>query len=257
MAAIAAVLEDRTVVAQVRRSRAREGRGPVVTCRSPGALVHVVHVRVVDAILLGEQAARQVDVADLSARFPLLPVLVFVPVRSDHAEWLLTLQRSGVRGVLVKGVDDAAVGDLLARQSVSAQLRAALRAAPRCLRLTDGVQLRIWDEILARPEAAVRVSDLGARLDCTREHLTRQFGAGGAPTLKRVIDFSRIALAALLLGNPGYGSSQVARLLHFTSVSHLSATSRRIAGVRAAALGALGPAGVLRHFAGSRMRSRR
>ena len=59
----------------------------------------------------------------------------------------------------------------------------------------------------------------------SREHLSRQFAAGGAPNLKRVIDLTRVACAAQLLANPGYTIPIVVRLLHFASSSHLSGTA--------------------------------
>jgi AraC-like DNA-binding protein len=90
----------------------------------------------------------------------------------------------------------------------------------------------------------------------SREHLSRQFGAGGAPNLKRVIDLTRVACAAQLLGSPGYRIAAVVRVLHFTSPSHLAGTVRRIAGVAPSALGGLGPRGVLQAFARGNTRSR-
>jgi AraC-like DNA-binding protein len=90
----------------------------------------------------------------------------------------------------------------------------------------------------------------------SREHLSRQFGAGGAPNLKRVIDLTRVACAAQLLANPGYSVPIVVRVLHFASSSHLSSTSRRIANVPTRGLGELGPAGVLQAFVKGNTRSR-
>ena len=90
----------------------------------------------------------------------------------------------------------------------------------------------------------------------SREHLSRQFGAGGATNLKRVIDLTRIACAAQLLANPGYPIPTVVRLLHFASSSHLSGTARRIANVSTGGLGMLGPRGVLQAFARGHTRSR-
>jgi hypothetical protein len=71
-----------------------------------------------------------------------------------------------------------------------------------------------------------------------------------------VIDLTRIACAAQLLRNPAYSVPSVVRLLHFASPSHLGSTARRIAGVPAGGLAALGPRGVLAAFAKWNMRSR-
>ncbi len=102
----------------------------------------------------------------------------------------------------------------------------------------------------------MRTTVLARRLDVSREHLSRQFGAGGAPNLKRVIDLTRIACAAQMLENPGYTISTVVRLLHFASSSHLGSTARRIANVATGGLGGLGPRGVLSAFARGNTRSR-
>jgi AraC-like DNA-binding protein len=90
----------------------------------------------------------------------------------------------------------------------------------------------------------------------SREHLSREFGAGGAPNLKRVIDLVRIAWAADLLANPGYSAGAVAGLLRFASPTHMAVCADRVAGVQPAALPGLGPAGVLARFARGRTRSR-
>ena len=124
------------------------------------------------------------------------------------------------------------------------------------LRLTEPIQRRAWDEVLARVERRTTTADIARAVRRTREHLSREFGAGGAPNLKRVIDLARIAWAADLLANPGYTVGTVATLLRFASASHLAACSRRVAGVAPAGLSALGPQGVLQRFARGRTRSR-
>src|SRR5690606_31070094 len=125
----------------------------------------------------------------------------------------------------------AVIGDLVIRHSLAAERRTALADAPRVLRLTERLQRQAWNLLLDEVERPVRTTVLAARLKVSREHLSRQFGAGGAPNLKRVIDLSRIATAAQLLANPGYSLPVVARLLHFTSPSHLTNTSKRNANV--------------------------
>ena len=64
----------------------------------------------------------------------------------------------------------------------------ALADAPRLLRLTEPLQRQAWDILVARCGAAGAHAALARRLGVSREHLSRQFGAGGAPNLKRVID---------------------------------------------------------------------
>jgi len=158
--------------------------------------------------------------------------------------------------VAVEGVDDPVVGEMVARSSITAARRRALAEAPRMLRLTEPLQRAAWELLLQEVERPVRTTDLARRLQVSREHLSRQFGAGGAPNLKRVIDLTRIACAAQLLANPGYSIPTVVRVLHFASASHLSGTARRIANVPTSGLGGLGPRGVLAAFVRGNTRSR-
>src|SRR4029078_5414689 len=127
---------------------------------------------------------------------------------------------------------------------------------PRMLRLLEPLQRRAWDLLVREVERPVRTLSLARQLEVSREHLSRQCGAGGAPNLKRVIDLTRVACAAQLLQSPGYRITTVVRVLHVTSSSDLAGTVRRIADVAPSALGALGPSGVLQAFARGNTRSR-
>jgi transcriptional regulator GlxA family with amidase domain len=182
-------------------------------------------------------------------------VVAYAPFRPDDGEILLACRKHAVR-IAVEGVDDPVVGDMVVRASLTAERRRALADAPRMLRLTEPLQRAAWSLLLGEVERPVRTTDLARRLEVSREHLSRQFGAGGAPNLKRVIDLTRIACAAQLLANPGYPIPIVVRLLHFASSSHLSGTARRIANVSTGGLGALGPRGVLLAFVRGNTRSR-
>jgi AraC-like DNA-binding protein len=116
--------------------------------------------------------------------------------------------------------------------------------------------VRIWEEVLLRVGTRSRTSDLADALGITREHLSREFAAGGAPNLKRVIDLSRICCAADLLANPGHDVATVSRVLRYASPSHLAQASRRVAGVTPSELARLGPRQVLFRFLRGRTRSR-
>jgi AraC-like DNA-binding protein len=124
------------------------------------------------------------------------------------------------------------------------------------LRLTEPIQLEAWEWVLAGVGEPTRTSDIAAALGVTREHLSREFAAGGAPNLKRLIDLVRAAWAADLLRNPGYDVRTVSRLLRYSSSSHMAGSVRRVAGVSPSDLAKIGPTGVLRRFVKGRMRSR-
>ena len=161
-----------------------------------------------------------------------------------------------MRGILVQGVDDAVIGEVLMANSASSLCREALATAPRLLRLTESLQLRAWNEVLERVGKPTTTSDIARSIGHTREYISREFGAGGAPNLKRVIDLVRAAWAADLLKNPGYTVRTVSEILQFSSPSHLTGCARRVAGVASTELADLGPLGVLHRFRRGRTRSR-
>jgi AraC-like DNA-binding protein len=254
MAAIAALLESRAALIALRRTLPKTG-SRVVSCRNPAALRRLIEKRLVDAVVLAPQPALLPELSELRARLPLVPFVAYGPFRPDDGELLLAC-RYTVSSVAVEGVDDPIVGDLVVRSSMTAERRRALAEAPRMLRLTETIQRAAWDLLLGEVERPIRTSSLAGRLRISREHLSRQFGAGGAPNLKRVIDLTRITCAAQLLGNPGYSVPTVVRVLNFASSGHLANTARRIANVPTSGLGALGPRGVLAAFVRGNTRSR-
>ena len=253
MPAVAALLEPRAVVA-LRRTLPRGGPS-VVTCKSPAAIRRLVERRLVDAVVVAPQHALLPELIDLRSLLPLVPLVAYAPFRPDDGALLLAC-RETFSWVAVEGVDDPVVGELVARSSISAERRRALADAPRVLRLTEPLQRSAWNVLLGEVERPLRTTVLAKRLRISREHLSRQFGAGGAPNLKRVIDLTRVACAAQLFANPGYSIPTVVRVLHFASAGHLVKTSKRIANVLPNGLGALGPRGVLAAFARGNTRSR-
>ena len=255
MAAIATLLESRGALLALRRTLPRSGPG-VVACRTPAALRRLLERRLVDAVVLCPTLAALRELEDLRGELPGIPVVAYAPFRPDDGDLLLACRRHGVANVAVEGVDDPFVGDMVMRASITAERRRALADAPRMLRLTEPLQQAALAVLVGEVERPFRTGTLARQLKVSREHLSRQFGAGGAPNLKRVIDLTRIACAAQLLANPGLGIPIVVRVLHFASSSHLSSTARRIANVSTRGLGALGPRGVLQAFAKGNTRSR-
>lgn len=222
-------------------------------CNSLGAVERLLNQRLVDAVVVDVKAAPAA--LDLAARFPRIPMYAFSAFRPDDGALLDTCRRQGF-GVLVEGVDNAVAGEWVAARAAQRVRRGMLADAPRLLRLTDRLQLAVWDEVLRRVGLPTKTGQVAAALQVSREHLSREFGAGGAPNLKRVIDLARTACAADLLGNPGYTVGAVVRILGYASPSHLTAAARRVAGAGAQELRALGPGGVLARFVRGRTRSR-
>jgi AraC-like DNA-binding protein len=254
MPAIAALLESRGALTALRRSLPKGGPG-VVSCRSPAALQRLLQSRLIDAIVITPQPPLMAELSRWRGRLPLAPLVAYAPFRPDDAELLLSCRKS-VAAVAVEGVDDPVVGDMVLRASITAERRRALAEAPRVLRLTEPIQRGAWHLLMGEVERPIRTSVLAKQLKVSREHLSRQFGAGGAPNLKRVIDLTRIACAAQLLARPGYNVGAVVRVLNFASPRHLATTSHRIANVLPDELGGLGPRGVLAEFVRGNTRSR-
>jgi AraC-like DNA-binding protein len=228
-----------------------------VACRSPQHLERTVGQVLTDAVVVDPRVPGAVEALGRCRRaWPQVPRFVYSGFRPDDGELLVHCLEAAGAMPLVEGVEDAAVGDLLLPRTASALRLAALASAPKALRLTEELQQRAWQEVLRRSGAPLRTMDVARALQISREHLSRQFGAGGAPNIKRVIDLARTVTAADLLANPGYSVRAVARILGFASASHLAAAARRVAGVSASALPRLGPRGVLAAFLRGRTRSR-
>ena len=254
--AIAVLVPGRQARAALRRAVPR-GRARLVACRTPAQLERAVRTTLTDAVVIDPRVGGSRDLLARCRRaWPHVPCFVYAAFRPDDGELLTTCLETGAATPMVEGVEDTVLGELMLPRTASAGRLAMLAGAPRLLRLTEEIQQRAWQEVLRRSGARVRTADVARSLKVSREHLSRQFGAGGAPNIKRVIDLARTVTAADLLANPGYSVRAVARILGFASASHLAASSRRVTGVSASKLADLGPRGVLTAFLRGRTRSR-
>ncbi len=246
MTAVAALLGSTDGLAALRRSLPRGGP-TVAACRNPAALRRALATRLVDAIVMAPGAIAADDLAGLRRDYPELPLIAYARFRPGDGAALRSVA-GALTAVAVEGVDDPVVGDLVLRHSLTARRRRALAGALRLLSLEDDLQRRAWGLAVERVAEPWRTDALARALRVSREHLSRQFGAGGAPNLKRVIDLCRVVTAAQLLANPGYVVADAARLLRFASPSHLNGTARRVAGVGARDLHGLAPGELLARF---------
>lgn len=256
MPVVAAIVGGGEAAQALRRSLPPDGPWSLVACRDPEALRRTLDTRLVDAVVFNPAVVPPQSLEPLAASFPGIPRVVLAPFKPDDGHLLLECRASGSPQVLVLGVDNAVAGELVVRVSAASERRKALADAPRVLRLKEPLQREVWQDLIDRVDRPIRTGELAKRVGCTREHLSREFAAGGAPNLKRVIDLTRVACAAALLQNPGYDVGTVAAILRFATASHLNATARRIAGVSSRGLAALGAKGVLANFARGKTRSR-
>lgn len=243
---------------EVRRAVQRgypRSAGAVRLCRTPQAVNRLLEQRLVDAVVLDVKGAPEAGLS-FPRRFPRIPVFGYSAFRPEDGPLVAACHAAGFAGVLLESVDNAVAGEWIARRTAQQSRQAALADAPRLLRLTDPLQLAAWREVWRRVALPTKTAHVAAALRITREHLSRQFGAGGAPNLKRVIDLVRVACAADLLANPGYNVAVVARVLGYASPSHLATAARRVAGAVPHDLKGLGLRGVLGAFLRGRTRSR-
>lgn len=250
------VLHRDSAVAGVVRRGVQRGAVRILMCRSAERLDEFLRNELVDAIVVDVRQAGTDLVLRHTKSYPGIPIFAFTAFRPDDGALIARCKAAGCAGLLVLGVDDAVAGELIAAGSASNARRAALAPGPRMLRLTEPIQLAAWEQVLGKVGEPSRTSDIARSLGVTREHLSREFAAGGAPNLKRLIDLVRVAWAADMLRNPGYDVKTVACVLHYSSPSHLAGSGRRVAGVPPSELGRIGPGGVLRRFVKGRTRSR-
>ncbi len=253
---IAVWLTSRPARAALRRALPR-GRARLVSCRGAAQLERTLLGALADAVVVDVHAPGATELlARCRDAFPQVPRFAYTAFRPDDGALLRACTVDCGAVPIVEGVEDSVIAELLLSLTASAARESSLASAPRLLRLVEPLQERAWREVLRRVGGPIRATDIARALKVSREHLSRQFGAGGAPNIKRVIDLARTATAADLLANPGYSVRAVARILRFSSASHLSGSARRVAGVSAAQLPALGPKGVLSAFLRGRTRSR-
>jgi AraC-like DNA-binding protein len=252
---VAVVHPDAAARRWLRRGLPRHVR--LRACRTVDDARRLFRQAVADAVVVDvERAAGGLEATlALAADYPRVPVFALTAFRPDDGV-LLDGCRRGLAGVLVAGVDDVAAGELVARASASRAREREMGDAPRLLRLTEPIQRRAWLEVLARVDAHPTTSDIARIVRRSREYLSREFAAGGAPNLKRVIDLARVACAADLLANPGYTPAAVSGILGFSSAGRFRAAVRRIADVPPGELARLGARGVLQRFLRGRTRSR-
>lgn len=256
MTIVACWHEAPDVRATLRRAIPRNSDAPRVrTCRSRRGLHQLFDTAVIDAVILDARRPDP-DLLALASEYVAVPFFGYGRLRADDGAAVRQCQAAGFQGVIVEGADDPVVWRLIAQHTSSARRRRALADAPRRLRILEVVQLAAWQCALRRETEPTTTQDIADTLGLTREHLSREFAAGGAPNLKRVIDLVRIACAADLLRCRAYSVPLVARLLRWPSPAQLSATARRVAGVPAAGLPGLGVRGVLSRFVAGRTRSR-
>jgi AraC-like DNA-binding protein len=213
----------------------------------------LIDAAIVDVGVVSDESQRA---ATYAREFPSVAFFGSAPLRAADGPSLAQCAALGFVDVLVEGIDDLAMRDLVLGASFSARFDTALRDPPRALALDSALQQAAWRAVVSYAGRPVRTSELAARLGVTREHLSRTFASAGAPNLKRVIDLIRLLAAAELAKNPGHDIRDVSQVLEFASPSHLASTAQRVVGTKPASLARLRTVDLVDRFAKGHGRSR-
>jgi AraC-like DNA-binding protein len=252
------VVAPASVVAFAPRDRVRRlvreafprRQGRVVVARSVPEFSRLLRAELVDAAVLDAGAGEDVwAAAELARELPSVPFVAVVPSRAADAGLVARAVAADVADVILEGVDETVLAALVEPLRFTSRFRLALREPPPALRLTSPLQLEVWRSLVALAGRPTTTAALAERFGVTREHLSRSFSTGGAPTLKRAIDLVRVCVAAELAKNPGYDVADVARILGFASSSHLATTTQRLVGTRPSSLARLRTVDLLERFA--------
>jgi len=186
--------------------------------------------------------------AELARDYPSVPFLGLTPFRPVDAPAIARCAELDFADVLADGTDDGVLGHALLAHGFSTHFAAALDSPPDSLALTSPLQLAAWRAIVAHAGRPVGSVEIASTMGITREHLSRSFSAGGAPTLKRAMDLVRLLSAGELAKNPGYDLRAVARLTGFASAAKMSMMVNRLVRAPASALTALRATDLLERF---------
>ncbi len=186
--------------------------------------------------------------AELAREYPSVPFIALTPFRPVDAPAIARCAELEFADVLADGTDDGLLNHALLAHGFSAHFASALHVPPKPLHLTSPLQIAAWRTAIAHAGRPIGTAEIARTLGVTREHLSRTFSAGGAPTLKRVLDLIRLLAAGELAKNPGYDLAAVARLVGFTSSTKLSATVQRLVRAQASALSALRATDLIERF---------
>jgi len=256
-----------TVAAFVTRDRARDivhrafprRKAHVINCRTAAEVREVFSRELVDAAVvdLGTPTEETWRAAGLARHFPCAGFIGLTPMRAADGPSVARCAELEFADLCADGIDDSGLGPQIHAAAFTTRFVRALEPAAESLGLNSVAQRRAWRAVVSYGGRPVRTVRLAATLRVTREHLSRTFATAGAPNLKRVIDLVRLIAASELAKCSGYDLADVARVLQFASLSHLTTTAQRVCGARAASLARLRAGDILERFREGRGRSRK
>jgi AraC-like DNA-binding protein len=246
-----------TVLAYAPRDRTRawakrlagKRSGKVTLTRSVDEFSAYFHQELIDVALVDVGAGNGAEgAAALAREYPTVAFLALASLRPAEGPALARCAELDFADMLVESVDEDVARELVTRYAYSTRFGNALATSPPELGLESALHRATWQYLVSHGGRPALTSAIAASLGVTREHLSRSFGAGRVPPLKRVIDLVRLLSAAELAKNPGYDAGDVARVLRYSSSTHLSSTALRLIGRRASSLSALRGVDVIERF---------
>lgn len=233
MVVVAAMIDDSRL--RDRLAQQISGHAQVVFCTTRKELLDFLGRSDTAALVCQLQDRRHQSVAPLvrtiRQRHPLLPVVAIVrtDVSSDVREIVLAV-RAGMNDVVVDREDAWDVVRALVRRGrldcgAMTVIRAVSKYMPSHARPL--VEQYFWSV-----SPRLNVQQVAAVFGVSRRTLAREHERYGLPQPSTLVAWSRILVAACLLGTPQHSIEKTARLVGFASASALSRATQRYASVR-------------------------
>jgi AraC-like DNA-binding protein len=246
---VAFAARDRARAAARRAVPRRHGR--ITVTRLPEDFRRAMRGALVDAAVvdLGAPPSLVDRVLEAASDFPTIAFVGLSPYRTSDAVAIARCATVGFVDVLADGIDDDILRSVVAVHGFTPRFARLLHDPPSALKLATPLQLAAWRAILAHAGRPVCTEAVARTVRVSREHLSRSFRAGGAPTLKRAIDLVRLLAAAELAKSPGLDLPDVARVLGFRSEARLSSAATRAVGARVGSFSALRGTDLIQRYA--------
>jgi AraC-like DNA-binding protein len=195
----------------------------------------------VDAMVsVGSASGLAEGIREIGREFPLLAIVACVRVADCSSDVLAALQDWGAAEILdvEKEQTPAAVARRLELVKTLWAHRLFKRALPIKLSARGRTLLYAVADVAAE---GGYVSELAAHLGVSRGTVTRWCAAAGVPEPRRMFSWTKLLLAADLLGDPRRSIESAARIAGFSSAASLASTTKSFTGLSPSDLRAAGP----------------
>jgi AraC-like DNA-binding protein len=185
----------------------------------------------VDAMVsVGGAPSLAEGIREIGQQFPIVAVVACVRVVDCTTDVLAALQEWGVAEILdvEKERSPAAVARRLQVVKTVWAQRLFKRALPKKLSARGRILLYAVAEVAAE---GGYVSELADQLGVSRSTVTRWCAAAGVPEPRRMFSWTKLLLAADLLGDPQRSIESAARIAGFSSAASFASSTRAFTGL--------------------------